>query len=184
MKKFLIVTIMGLIPFLHSCNNKQNSENQTSQEVYEHGYLVKVGEKAPDFTSTLNNGETFKLSDHLGKVVMLQFTASWCGVCRREMPFIESDIWQKHKNDDFVLIGIDRDEPLRKLNKLAKETGISYPLGLDDDANIFGLYSIKNAGVTRNVIIDREGNIAMLTRGFNEAEFNEMKDFINKLLNN
>ena len=76
------------------------------------GYIVKVGQVAPDFTVTLTDGRTVTLSDFRGKVVMLQFTASWCGVCRKEMPFIEKDIWQKHKSDpDFMLMGIDRDEP-------------------------------------------------------------------------
>ena len=53
------------------------------------GYIVKVGQTAPDFTMTLANGNKVKLSDLRGKVVMLQFTASWCGVCRKEMPYIE-----------------------------------------------------------------------------------------------
>ena len=53
------------------------------------GYIVKVGESAPDFTITLTDGKQMKLSELRGKVVMLQFTASWCGVCRKEMPFIE-----------------------------------------------------------------------------------------------
>ena len=84
------------------------------------GYIVKVGQVAPDFTVTLTDGRTVTLSDFRGKVVMLQFTASWCGVCRKEMPFIEKDIWQKHKSDpDFMLMGIDRDEPLNKVIALA-----------------------------------------------------------------
>src|SRR5665647_1770797 len=72
------------------------------------GYLVKVGDMAPDFSMKLTDGTTVKLSDLRGKLVLLQFTASWCGVCRKEMPFIESDIWQKNKkNPKFVLLGID-----------------------------------------------------------------------------
>ena len=72
------------------------------------GYIVKVGDKAPDITITYTDGTRKKLSDFRGKIVMLQFTASWCGVCRKEMPFIEKDIWLKHKNNPhFALIGID-----------------------------------------------------------------------------
>ena len=59
------------------------------------GYIVKVGDKAPDITITYTDGTRKKLSDFRGKIVMLQFTASWCGVCRKEMPFIEKDIWLK-----------------------------------------------------------------------------------------
>ena len=62
------------------------------------GYIVKVGDKAPDITITYTDGTRKKLSDFRGKIVMLQFTASWCGVCRKEMPFIEKDIWLKHKH--------------------------------------------------------------------------------------
>ena len=92
------------------------------------GYIVKVGQTAPDFTVTLTDGKTVKLSDFRGKVVMLQFTASWCGVCRKEMPFIEKDIWQKHKSDpDFMLMGIDRDEPLNKVIAFGKSTVLPIP---------------------------------------------------------
>lgn len=139
------------------------------------GYIVKVGDRAPDFTATLDNGKTFKLSDYRGKVVMLQFTASWCGVCRTEMPFIEKEIWQQHKDKGLVVIGIDRDEPLEKLNILSRATGISYPLALDPNGDIFGLYALKKSGITRNVIVDRDGKIVYLTRLFNREEFNDMK---------
>lgn len=147
------------------------------------GYLVKVGQVAPDFEMKLTNGKTMKLSDLKGKVVMLQFTASWCGVCRKEMPFIEKDIWNKHKNNpDFALFGIDRDEPLETVEKFAKATGVTYPLGLDPNADIFGLFADKKAGITRNVIIGKDGKIVMLTRLFNTEEFNEMVKVIDDLL--
>ena len=68
------------------------------------GYIVKVGEAAPDFTITLTDGKQVTLSSLRGKVVMLQFTASWCGVCRKEMPFIEKDIWLKQSLPESLIL--------------------------------------------------------------------------------
>lgn len=147
------------------------------------GYIVKVGDMAPDFTAVLTDGSKVTLSELRGKVVMLQFTASWCGVCRKEMPFIESDIWQKHKGDkDFVLIGIDRDEPLDKVVAFAKQTGVTYPMALDPGADIFAKYALRKAGITRNVLIDRNGRIVKLTRLYNPEEFAELVKEIDKML--
>jgi len=143
------------------------------------GYLVKVGDTAPDFTMTLTTGEQIQLSDLKGKVVMLQFTASWCGVCRKEMPFIENEIWQVLKdNSEFALFGIDRDEPLEKVIWFGEKVGVTYPLALDPGAEIFQLFALKDAGITRNIIIDRDGKIIYLTRLFEREEFNEMKEII------
>ena len=147
------------------------------------GYIVKVGDMAPDFTAVLTDGSKVTLSELRGKVVMLQFTASWCGVCRKEMPFIESDIWQKHKNNkDFALIGIDRDEPLDKVIAFAKQTGVTYPMALDPGADIFAKYALRKAGITRNVLIDRNGRIVKLTRLYNPEEFAELVKEIDKIL--
>lgn len=157
--------------------------NTIENQADNNGYIVKVGEMAPDFTITLTDGKQVKLSSLRGKVVMLQFTASWCGVCRKEMPFIEKDIWLKHKeNPGFALLGIDRDEPLDKVLAFAKATGITYPLGLDPGADIFAKYALRNAGITRNVLIDREGKIVKLTRLYNEEEFNSLVNKIDEML--
>lgn len=147
------------------------------------GYLVKVGEVAPNFTIKLTDGKSVTLSQLRGKVVMLQFTASWCGVCRKEMPFIEKDIWLKHKsNPDFMLIGIDRDEPLDKVIAFGKSTGVTYPLGLDPGADIFAKYALRKAGITRNVLIDKEGRIVLLTRLYNPEEFAGLVKKIDEML--
>lgn len=146
--------------------------------VYENGYLVKVGDSAPDFTISEAGGKTYRLSDLKGKIVMLQFTASWCSVCRTEMPFIEKEIWQEKKSEGLVVLGIDRDEPLDKVLKFKKDIAVSYPLVLDPGADIFGLFAQKEAGVTRNVIIDRTGKIIFLTRLFEKEEFEQMKKVI------
>jgi len=162
----LIITFVSLISF--SQDKKVNGE----------GYIVKVGEKAPEFVIKEAGGKSYKLSDLKGKVVMLQFTASWCSVCRTEMPIIEKEIWLEKKSSGLVVIGIDRDEPADKVLKFKKDISVTYPLALDHGAEIFGLFADKEAGVTRNVIIDRSGKIIFLTRLFDRKEFDRMKKAI------
>ena len=145
------------------------------------GYIVKVGEKAPDIELLFPDGTKKHLKDLKGKVIMLQFTASWCGVCRKEMPFIEKDIQQKYKADpDFVLIGIDLKESKEKTIQFAKDLKITYPLTLDPEGKSFYSYAAQGAGVTRNVIIDKNGKITYLTRLYTPEEFNGMLQEIKK----
>lgn len=147
------------------------------------GYLVKVGEEAPNIELLFPDGTKKQLKDLKGKVIMLQFTASWCGVCRHEMPFIEKDIWLKYKsNPDFALFGIDLKESKDVVEKFAKDTKITYPLLLDPEGKAFYTYAAKDAGVTRNVIIDQEGRIVFLTRLYKPDEFKEMSNMIDQLL--
>ena len=149
------------------------------------GYIVRVGEMAPDFTITLTDGKQVSLSSLRGKVVMLQFTASWCGVCRKEMPFIEKDIWLKHKNNaDFAAntLMAFTDICSRFVLAFAKSTGVTYPLGLDPGADIFAKYALRESGITRNVLIDKEGKIVKLTRLYNEEEFASLVQAINEML--
>ena len=183
---------MAALLMLASCGNvgkKEVAAEAAEQSavkdtvVYEHEYLVKVGDMAPDFTLKYTDGSEFTLSKQRGKVVMLQFTASWCGVCRKEMPFIERDIWLPNKeNKDFILVGIDREEPLEEVKKFAEATGVTYPMALDSTADVFASYAERKSGITRNILIDRDGRIVKLTRLFNEQEFKELVQAIDSLL--
>ncbi|MDR2680386.1 MAG: TlpA family protein disulfide reductase [Tannerella sp.] len=200
-KYYFLLLVMFLLPFSCAGGNREKNDRDASvaevkgavpegralldeEAVDERGYIVKIGDVAPDFALQLTNGESFKLSGMRGKVVMLQFTASWCGVCRKEMPFIESEIWRKYKdNPGFCLLGIDRDEPVEKVRDFIKQTGISYPVALDPGGDVFALYAERKAGITRNVIINPDGRIVMLTRLYNEDEFAEMCRVIGELVN-
>lgn len=172
-----------LLSFITPCVYAQLTKVPKQNIPAEYGYLVKQGDSMPEIEFTLADGKTIKTADLKGKVVMLQFTASWCSVCRKEMPHIESEIWQKHKNNkNFVLFGVDMDEPVEKVKKFANDMKITYPLALDPGAEIFYTFAAKGAGVTRNIIIDKNGKIAYLTRLYKEDEFNEMKEVIELLL--
>ena len=154
----------------------------TQQQADSVGFYVKIGDPSPDFTLTFPNGDSTSFAELKCKVIMLQFTASWCSVCRQEMPHIEKDIVQDLNCDELVVIGVDMDEPAEKVIKFAEDMKITYPLALDPEAKIFGLFADKKSGVTRNVIIDKNGNIAHLTRLFNMEEFNTMVEKIKILL--
>ena len=193
MRKKLFPTLllaMGTLMFT-ACGGT-TAGNETTQEgdtittdtiVYEHDYLVKVGDMAPDFSLPMTDGTTFTLSEQRGKVVMLQFTASWCGVCRREMPHIESEIWQLHKNNaNFVLVGVDREETKDVVDAYTQKVGTTYPMALDTAANAFASYALRQSGITRNVLIDRDGKIVKLTRLYNETEFSGLVQAIDSLL--
>ena len=193
MKKIMMVAAMAAALASCGAGGKKNAETAVANqpvivEAGTHepdsvGYIVRVGDVAPEMELELTDGQKVKLSDLRGKVVMLQFTASWCGVCRKEMPFIESDIWQKHKvNPNFALYGIDRDEPVETVKDFAEKTGVTYPLALDPGADHFAKYAERKAGITRNVLIDKEGKIVMLTRLFNEEEFSSLCKKIDEML--
>jgi peroxiredoxin len=156
---------------------------QSGDENDDKGYIVKVGDMAPDFEIRYKDGAEKKLSSFRGKVVMLQFTASWCSVCIKEMPHIESDIWQKYKDSsDFVLTGVAYKEDYDKIQTLVSKTKVTYPIVPDKSGKNFHKYAGKNAGVTRNVIVDRTGKIIFLTRLFNQQEFDAMKKIIDNEL--
>ncbi len=182
--KLFCISCIFLSFWVGSVSAKEfKSPNQGEVKADSTGYIVRVGEMAPDFTVTLTDGRTVALSSLRGKVVMLQFTASWCSVCRKEMPFIESDIWQKHKeNNEFMLIGVDRDEPLDKVVEFGKAVKVTYPLGLDPGADIYSKYALRDSGITRNVLIDRDGRIVKLTRLYNEPEFASLVQKIDAML--
>ena len=189
-----LISILAAAAVIASCGGDKKASGQVAEQpvvenavaeqvVYENEYIVKVGDVAPDFTLPMTDGSTFTLSEQRGKVVMLQFTAGWCGVCRKEMPHIESDIWQPNKdNKDFVLVGIDREEALEDILPFIQEVGTTYPIAMDTNADVFAQYALRESGITRNVLIDRDGRIVMLTRLFKEDEFAALVEKINAML--
>ena len=184
MKKSLFLILMFSL-LLISCKNRSviSEENTATAQADSRGYIVEVGDDAPEFEIEYLDGRKEMLSDHKGKVIMIQFTASWCGVCRKEMPYIEDKIWKKNsENPDFLLIGIDFKEDAETTSKFAKDLNITYPLTLDLKGEIFELFCGPDAGVTRNIIIDPQGKIIMLTRLFEEEEFNSMVELIDSEL--
>ncbi len=154
-----------------------------SQENDTRGYKVSVGEQVPELQFSLLDGREITTNDLKNKVTVLQFTASWCSVCIKEMPHLEKDVWQRFKNDDFILIGIDLKETTEKVEGFIKKTKVTYPFTIDSDGSIFEAFTLPKAGVTRNIVLNKDGEIIFLSRLYNVKEFQEMVAVIDAELN-
>ena len=99
------------------------------------------------------------------------------------MPELESRVWQKYKEKDFLLIAIDIKDTRDRMISFIEKTGVTYPIAWDPEAEIFNLFTLKGAGVTRNIVINKRGEIVFLTRLFEEKEFQAMIDKIDELVN-
>jgi hypothetical protein len=81
-----------------------------------------------------------------------------------------------------VLVGVDREEPREVVEEYTAKLGTTYPMLLDEHGDVFACYALRKSGITRNVLIDRDGRIVKLTRRFVESEFNDLASTIDSLL--
>ncbi len=112
---------------------------------------------APDFTLTTLQGETYTLSELRGKVVLINFWASWCGPCRVEAPVLER-IWQQYKDRGVVVLGVAYTDTESGARDFIAEFNQTYPNGLDLGTKISDKYHIT--GVPETYVVDQNGNIA------------------------
>ncbi|WP_119071747.1 cytochrome c biogenesis protein/redoxin [Aggregatilinea lenta] len=120
---------------------------------------LEVGQRAPDFTTETVDGDTVSLSDYRGKVVLVNFWATWCGPCRSEMPYFQT-LYELH-DPNFVVLGVDNQESADTITDFADDVGISFPLLLDEDGAINGdIYGDRVLGYPTSFLIDQNGVIA------------------------
>ena len=113
-----------------------------------------------------NSGKNIKLSDYKGQVVLLNFWASWCGPCRQEMPLLEG-LYQKYKDLGVVFLGINVQAQSDKAFEFLQKVPVTFPILLDTESTVSQLYKIDAMPTT--VIIDRDGNIRTLHRGYKDG---------------
>lgn len=132
--------------------------------------LAKEGQPAPDFTFETSDGKTQKLSDLKDKVVWITFFATWCGPCRKELPHLQKDVYEKFgSRNDFELLVIGREHTWEEVNKFKAEQNFNLPFYPDPKREIFSKYAGQN--IPRNFIIDKTGKIVISSVGFKEEEF-------------
>lgn len=175
-----MIRLLSIVCFASAVLNTARA--QYPHQADERGYIVRVGDAVPDFQLECTDGSTYSRASLLGTAYVLQFTASWCGVCRKEMPHLEKEVWQPFGGDQFVLLGVDLDEPAEKVAAFAEQMGTTYPIAPDPEGALFYKIAGPKSGVTRNVVVDETGTIVFLTRLFEAEEFEAMKSVIEGLV--
>ena len=125
------------------------------------GSKLKKGQPAPDFTLKDTDGKTWKLSDLKGKkIVMIDFWATWCNICKREMPVLERVYKEyKAKGVEFFGIALDDVEKTKQIRKIIEEKGVTYPILIDQDQKVATEVYQLSGPIPYKVIVDLSGTI-------------------------
>lgn len=164
----LIVVIAAVIVLLPT---GAEPEPQPSDEL-EATTLVHAGEEAPDFTVGMFDGSTVTLSELRGKVVLLNFWATWCPPCREELTHVQSEIIDRFAGRDFLFLPVSRSESRQAVASFRQKTGYNFPMGLDSTRSVYDRYASNY--IPRNFLIDAEGKVVTATVGFEPEEFDEL----------
>lgn len=143
--------------------------------------LAGEGAEAPDFTVEMIDGSKVALSELRGKVVLLNFWATWCPPCRSELQRVQSGIVDRFAGRPFVFLPVSREEERGTVEEFLRRNGHAFPSGLDPERTVYALYATNY--IPRNFLIDREGRIAGSYIGYTPEEFGELVRAIENELN-
>ncbi|MCM1151100.1 MAG: TlpA family protein disulfide reductase [Alistipes sp.] len=175
----LIAAILVAILLLPGCGGRTS---RNAQDEAEAATLVKAGDEAPDFTVELFDGGKLTLSELRGKVVLLNFWATWCPPCREELTRVEADLIERFAGQDFVFLPVSRGEKREAVAAFRQKQGYDFPMALDPQRTVYDLYASNF--IPRNFLIGRDGKVVAATVGYEPDEFDALVRTIAETLSN
>jgi peroxiredoxin len=134
---------------------------------------------APDFTLPQRAGGELSLAGLRGQVVLINFWATWCGPCRKEMPLLEQ-IWLRYKALGFTLLGVNVEEDSAGAVKWLEGSPVSFPVLFDRQNRVSKLYDVT--AMPSTVIVDRKGQVRFVHYGYTEGTENAYQDQVRTLI--
>lgn len=173
----VIIAVILLLPGCGSRNARTSAETKTEATT-----LVGAGETAPGFTVELTDGSRLSLEELRGKVVLLNFWATWCPPCRQELTRVQKEIIDRFAGKPFVFLPVSRGEKRETVEAFREKTGYTFPMGLDSARTVYDRYATDY--IPRNFLIDKQGKVILATVGYDDEEFDALIRTIEKTLEN
>ncbi len=187
-KVFGIIVVMALLfggfyMFSKENNTKQDVSNNTVEEnideenIDERSQEVAVGKIAPNFTLKNLNGEEVSLSDYEGKIVLINFWATWCGYCDKEMP----DLQRIHKeNEDLVVLAVDVKENKEDVQSYIDKGNYDFPILLDENGETSINYLVS--AFPTSYFVDKKGILLGAVQGM--MTYDKMNSILEQIREN
>ena len=141
-----------------------------------------VGAQASDFTLRDLDGRQVHLSDFFGKVVLVDFWATWCVPCAAELPQLER-LYRERKGDGLVVLGVAMDGPesVAQVAPFARRYQLSFPVLLDEETRVVSVYNPKRVA-PMTMLVDKRGIISRVRNGYNAGDEKLIADDVANLL--
>lgn len=178
----LLVAVVAVIFLLPSGESATAQAAEQTEPDIEGTTLVKAGMEAPDFSVELFDGGTLTLSELKGKVVWLNFWATWCPPCRAELKRVQTDIVDHFAGKEFLFLPISRQDTREQVAAFREQNGYTFTMGLDPDRAIYDRFASNY--IPRNFLIDQQGRVVMTSVGYEPEEFEAMIRKAEELLKN
>lgn len=141
---------------------------------------LEPGDKAPQFSArSLDGTQTLSMSKYRGKVVYLDFWASWCGPCLKSLPMME-EMRKEFAASGLQVVAVNVDKDLGKAKKFVQKHGIGYPSAQDPEGRLPGTFEVGT--MPTSFVIDRNGVIRHIHRGFKPSDMEEIREQVRSLL--